>query len=223
MSSKPALTSMKGVLWKWTNYWNGWQPRWFILEEGILSYYQSEDEVSQGCKGSVCVAACDINFHHTDPLRLDIVIQGEQHIYVRAASPTERQQWLVALGSAKAQGLITRSKRSSELATTPDDVKAKKSELRLYCDLLMQQVHSIKEAATENPQPDVNKLDECTSLLSATCDTFIKTLDECVKIANASPSYAISTPPPLPSLPVPAANSVCKSGKIKSIIHSNSH
>jgi len=49
--------------------------------------------------------------HHSDPLRLDIVIQGEQHIYVRAASPTERQQWLVALGSAKAQGLVTRSKR----------------------------------------------------------------------------------------------------------------
>lgn len=42
-----------------------------------------------------------------------------------------------------------------ELATTPDEVKAKKSELRLYCDLLMQQVHSIKEAALTDPQPDV--------------------------------------------------------------------
>lgn len=51
--------------------------------------------------------------HHSDSLRLDIVIPGEQHIYVRAASSTERQQWLVALGSAKAQGLMARSKRAA--------------------------------------------------------------------------------------------------------------
>lgn len=36
---------MEGVLWKWTNYWNGWQPRWFILDKGILTYYKSQDEV----------------------------------------------------------------------------------------------------------------------------------------------------------------------------------
>lgn len=34
--------------------------------------------------------------------RLDLVIPGEQHIYLKAATPQERQQWLVALGSAKA-------------------------------------------------------------------------------------------------------------------------
>lgn len=43
--------------------------------------------------------------HSSDNLRLDIVIPGEQHIYVRASSTLERQQWLVALGSAKAQGV----------------------------------------------------------------------------------------------------------------------
>lgn len=42
-------------------YQLGWQPRWFILEDGVLSYYSSEEEVSQGCKGSVLLAACNIN------------------------------------------------------------------------------------------------------------------------------------------------------------------
>ena len=32
-------------------------------------------------------------------------------------------------------------------------MKQKKSELRIYCDLLMQQVHAIKEANTADP-PD---------------------------------------------------------------------
>uniref|UniRef100_G3MQ76 PH domain-containing protein n=1 Tax=Amblyomma maculatum TaxID=34609 RepID=G3MQ76_AMBMU len=93
---------MEGVLWKWTNYWNGWQPRWFILDKGILTYYKSQDEVNQGCKGSVKVSACEIVVHPTDNRRLDLVIPSEQHFYLRAPTPSERQQWLVALGSSKA-------------------------------------------------------------------------------------------------------------------------
>jgi len=51
--------------------------------------------------------------HSTDNLRLDIVIPGEQHIYVRAATTGEKQQWLVALGSAKSQGLVSRPRKTS--------------------------------------------------------------------------------------------------------------
>jgi len=79
---------MEGVLWKWTNYWNGksyfclhqgrwktksrnsqkvgclfvsgWQTRWFILDNGVLAYYKSQEEVNQGCKGSMKVTACEI-------------------------------------------------------------------------------------------------------------------------------------------------------------------
>ena len=43
-----------------------------------------------------------ISVHGTDPSRLDLIIPGEAHFYVKAATPQERQQWLVALGSAKA-------------------------------------------------------------------------------------------------------------------------
>jgi len=175
-----------------------------------MSYYKSEEEVGQGCKGSVSVSACDINVHSTDNLRLDIVIPGEQHIYVRAGSTPERQQWLVALGTSKSQGDF-RARKTSDSKTSPDAVKAKKSELRLYCDLLMQQVHSIKEAATSETGPNIQKLDECTSLLSATCDTFISTLDDVLKISNASSPYT-----PSPSQPV---HIVSNQNSVKS--HSN--
>lgn len=144
---------MEGTLWKWTNYWNGeidqnfsiydldlfyldigWQTRWFVLKNGILSYYKSQDEVSQGCKGSMKVQACEINgmlvinttsysylssqrninfcfskfifnvisVSQIDNTRMDLVIPGEQHMYLRAATSQERQQWLVSLGSSKA-------------------------------------------------------------------------------------------------------------------------
>lgn len=35
--------------------------------------------------------------------------------------------------------------------SNPDTLKTKKSELRLYCDLLMQQVHVVKTAANSEP------------------------------------------------------------------------
>ena len=95
----------------------------------------------------------------TDLLRLDLHLPGELHYYLRASTSQERQQWLVALGSAKACEGIT--KETAEPVTGPIDgerdiLKTKRSELRLYCDLLMQQVHSVKDAATQMPQPDVD-------------------------------------------------------------------
>ena len=36
-----------------------------------------------------------------------------------------------------------------------DELRGKKSELRLYCDLLMQQVHSIREAVKNKTSPDL--------------------------------------------------------------------
>jgi pleckstrin family protein A (phosphoinositide binding specific) protein 8 len=38
----------------------GWQTRWFILDNGVLAYYKSQEEVNQGCKGSMKVTACEI-------------------------------------------------------------------------------------------------------------------------------------------------------------------
>jgi len=183
---------MEGVLWKWTNYWNGWQPRWFVLDNGVLSYYKSQEEVNQGCKGSVKVSACEIQVHPTDITRLDLVVPSEQHFYVKAGTAQERQQWLVALGSAKACVTNGTSRSKGEIPENgPEALKSKKSELRLYCDLLMQQVHTVKAAGTESPKPDLEKLDESTALLSATCDTFIKTLEDCMKLANASFTYEL--------------------------------
>ena len=31
---------VKGWLYKWTNYIKGYQKRWFVLQNGLLSYYR---------------------------------------------------------------------------------------------------------------------------------------------------------------------------------------
>lgn len=39
--------------------------------------------------------------HPSDPYRLDVVVPGEMNFYLRAGSPHERHEWLIALGSVK--------------------------------------------------------------------------------------------------------------------------
>ncbi|KAF6361999.1 pleckstrin homology domain containing A3 [Rhinolophus ferrumequinum] len=136
---------MEGVLYKWTNYLTGWQPRWFVLDNGILSYYDSQDDVCKGSKGSIKMAVCEIKVHSADNTRMELIIPGEQHFYMKAVNAAERQRWLVALGSSKACLTDTRTKKEKEINETSESLKTKMSELRLYCDLLMQQVHTIQE------------------------------------------------------------------------------
>jgi hypothetical protein len=62
------------------NLFTGWQSRWFILEGGILSYYKSYDEVSQGCKGSLNISACEIVVSSADNTRLDLIISGGEQV-----------------------------------------------------------------------------------------------------------------------------------------------
>ena len=137
---------------------------------------------------------CEIIVNPNDNTRLDLNVSNEQYLYLKANNEKERQQWLVALGSAKA-GLANRQRRqriSSTTSSTFSDfsnqaipqlsnpseqdvqiLKSKKVELRLYCDLLMQEIHKVKNG---------EETDE--NMISATCDTFIQTLDDMMELAD---------------------------------------
>lgn len=54
-----------------------------------------------------------ISVHPSDPTRLELIIPGEQHFYVRAVNAAERQRWLVALGSSKAGTLDSHKHRGT--------------------------------------------------------------------------------------------------------------
>ncbi|XP_066094301.1 pleckstrin homology domain-containing family A member 8 isoform X2 [Saccopteryx bilineata] len=201
---------MEGVLYKWTNYLSGWQPRWFLLCGGILSYYDSPEDAWKGCKGSIQMAVCEIQVHSVDNTRMDLIIPGEQYFYLKARSVAERQRWLVALGSAKACLTDSRTQKEKEFAENTENLKTKMSELRLYCDLLVQQVEKTKEVTTTGVSSPEEGVDVGT-LLKSTCSTFLKTLEECMQIANAAFTSELlyRTPPGSPQL------ATLKSGKMK--------
>jgi Pleckstrin homology domain len=57
-----------GLLYKWVNYGKGWRSRWFVLEDGVLSYYKvhGPDKISVG---PVCGANAGVRVIGEDSLR----------------------------------------------------------------------------------------------------------------------------------------------------------
>uniref|UniRef100_A0A3Q2PLN0 Pleckstrin homology domain-containing family A member 8 n=1 Tax=Fundulus heteroclitus TaxID=8078 RepID=A0A3Q2PLN0_FUNHE len=206
---------MEGMLYKWTNYISGWQPRWFVLDGGTLSYYDSQEDAWKGCKGSIKISVCEIQVHSSDSTRVDLIIPGEQYFYLRAINAAERQKWLVALGTAKACLTDNRTKREKELQENTEALKTKMSELRLYCDLLLQQVNKIKEndELGETAESGVDS----GNMVKSTCTTFLKTLEECMQIANRTFNTDPGTHSPPGTPPVAAIKPL----KIKHANHAN--
>ncbi|XP_054477235.1 pleckstrin homology domain-containing family A member 8 [Anoplopoma fimbria] len=205
---------MEGMLHKWTNYISGWQPRWFVLDGGTLSYYDSQEDAWKGCKGSIKISVCEIQVHSSDSTRVNLTIPGEQYFYLRAINAAERQKWLVALGTAKACLTDNRTKREKELQENTEALKTKMSELRLYCDLLLQQVNKIKEDDELGDSAETGI--DTGNMVKSTCTTFLKTLEECMQIANHTFSTDMATQSPPGSPPV----ATIKPQKIKPVNHS---
>jgi oxysterol-binding protein 1 len=63
---------MEGFLGKWTNYAEGYRRRWFVLEDGILSYYKSQVDYPVSCRGSLNLQFVQVVPHSSDRLRFDV-------------------------------------------------------------------------------------------------------------------------------------------------------
>ncbi|XP_076249148.1 oxysterol binding protein isoform X4 [Calliopsis andreniformis] len=94
---------MKGWLFKWTNYLKGYQRRWFVLSNGLLSYYRSPAEMSHTCRGTISLHGALI--HTVDACTFVVSNGGTQTFHIKAATEVERQQWVTALELAKAKAI----------------------------------------------------------------------------------------------------------------------
>jgi hypothetical protein len=92
---------MQGVLYKWTNFASGYKPRWFVLEDGILSYYRNREDATNACRGSLNVGIAKLWIDHGDKNRFDLVGKGSVRYHLKANHPMEAKRWIVALTQAK--------------------------------------------------------------------------------------------------------------------------
>ncbi|XP_051872936.1 pleckstrin homology domain-containing family A member 8 [Pristis pectinata] len=151
-----------------------------------------------------------LTVHAGDSTRVELIIPGEQHFYLKAVNVAERQRWLVALGSSKACLTDSRTRKEKEINENTECLKKKVSELRLYCDLLLHQVNTLKENAQSDQSMSTNLEIDMATVLRSTCNTFMKTLEECMQIANASfrPELLEPTTPDSPHVAVVKPNRI---------------
>lgn len=82
----------------------GYQKRWFVLSNGLLSYYRNQAEMAHTCRGTISLHGAII---HTEDSCNFIVSNGggTQSFHLRASTEVERQRWVTALELAKAKAI----------------------------------------------------------------------------------------------------------------------
>lgn len=94
----------KGYLGKWTNIAHGYKTRWFVLEDGILSYYHNQDDEGKQSRGAINMRYAKIRADNNDKHRFEIISEtgkGTSKLYLRGTHPVERARWVQVLQQTK--------------------------------------------------------------------------------------------------------------------------
>ncbi|KAF2085387.1 oxysterol-binding protein [Saccharata proteae CBS 121410] len=91
---------MKGYLKKWTNYTSGYKLRWFVLEDGVLSYYKHQDDAGSACRGAINMRIARLHMDPQDKLRFEIHGKSSVKYHLKANHQVEAKRWFWALNNA---------------------------------------------------------------------------------------------------------------------------
>lgn len=96
----------------------GWKDRYFVLEQGILSYCRAKGE---RMKGQIHIGVAKI-IEHRNSRRKIVLDTGTSFLHLKARNESERDEWLSALKSCK-----------SEIESIPEPQHSSKDEATETC------------------------------------------------------------------------------------------
>jgi ankyrin repeat protein len=91
---------IKGYLKKWTNYTTGYKLRWFVLEDGVLSYYKHQDDVASACRGAINMRIAKLYMDPQDKQRFEILGKSSVKYHLKANHVVEAKRWFWTLNNA---------------------------------------------------------------------------------------------------------------------------
>ncbi|XP_038648281.1 oxysterol-binding protein 2 isoform X3 [Scyliorhinus canicula] len=116
----------KGWLHKWTNYLKGYQRRWFVLSNGLLSYYRNQAEMGHTCRGTINLATTHIDVEDSCTF---VLSDSGRTYHLKASSEVERQRWVTALELAKSKAIRMMNNQSDDSGDEEPTSQSDKSEL----------------------------------------------------------------------------------------------
>ncbi|CAM5099950.1 unnamed protein product [Natator depressus] len=126
LGAPAAPDTYKGWLFKWTNYLKGYQRRWFVLSNGLLSYYRTQAEMAHTCRGTINLSTAHIDTEDSCNI---VLSNGGRTYHLKASSEVERQRWVTALELAKAKAIRMRNNQSDDSGDEEPTSQSDKSEL----------------------------------------------------------------------------------------------
>ncbi|KAK9075545.1 hypothetical protein SSX86_003870 [Deinandra increscens subsp. villosa] len=142
-----ASTRVSGVLDKWVNCGKGWNPRWFVLQDGVLSYFKIQGlekiNVSKETdKGHRIIGSCIS--HHRKPLgelhlkvssiresrsddRRFSIFTGTKRLHLRATNQEDKMEWMEALKVMKLRfpRMSNKELMSGEITVSTEKLRAR--------------------------------------------------------------------------------------------------
>ncbi|KAM0789557.1 hypothetical protein ACM66B_000368 [Microbotryomycetes sp. NB124-2] len=91
--------SMRGYLSKWTNVARGYRSRWFVLDNGVLSYYRTQEDEGKASRGSINMAVANV-MTGSDKLKFSIenkLGKSFPSFYLKGNHPVEVMRWVDTL------------------------------------------------------------------------------------------------------------------------------
>jgi hypothetical protein len=86
----------EGPLNKWTNLIQGWQFRWFVLDQqnAILAYYTSKENISKGeRRGCIRLKDAHVGYDNEDDITFTITVH-DKTFHLQARNLDEREKWV---------------------------------------------------------------------------------------------------------------------------------
>uniref|UniRef100_H2LQE0 Oxysterol-binding protein n=1 Tax=Oryzias latipes TaxID=8090 RepID=H2LQE0_ORYLA len=136
-ATAPGSDTYKGWLFKWTNYLKGYQRRWFVLSNGLLSYYRTQAEMAHTCRGTINLATAHID---TEDACNIVLSSGGRTYHLKASTEVERQRWVTALELAKAKAIRMMNDQSGDEEPTS---QSDRSELQGTLKLLVSKLDDL--------------------------------------------------------------------------------
>ncbi|KMQ92439.1 oxysterol-binding protein 9 [Lasius niger] len=153
------MSTMEGSLSKWTNVVNGWQYRWFVLDDnaGLLSYYTSKEKMMRGARrGCVRLRGAIIGIDDEDDSTFTITTTSckddPKTFHFQTRNGEERERWVRALEDTILRHSHTRW--DPKKSPPKQDFDRKVAEADVYLQLLIEQIKLIedKKDAAENEE-----------------------------------------------------------------------
>uniref|UniRef100_A0A158QDM3 Oxysterol-binding protein n=1 Tax=Hymenolepis diminuta TaxID=6216 RepID=A0A158QDM3_HYMDI len=157
--------NLKGYLLKWTNYLKGYQKRWFVLQNGLLSYY----------RGTINLANAKIV--SAGHLTLVISNSSTQTFHLKATNEMEQKKWMAALTMGKANALsLGKSGNDSDDWDEADDDE---SDLAWSAPRLMpEDAAKLVEGAISNFESRIGDLQHYQDTLKRKADELQKVIND---------------------------------------------